>query len=216
MESRSLFVQPPYRLWASGLTALVCLIPTGAWAHHAEFMQDRPFLQGLSMPVHGLDHLLAALAAGALAARLAARQAGILFGALAGTGLLAALLNVRGVPLPECTLCAVLAVVGALLLRDRKPGTGWVAGLAAALVVANAVEMAELLPSAPQALPTFLAGCLVAIGTLIGSGFLTGRLLQRHARLADLCLGGGLFMASALLLIFPAANELLIRWIEGL
>ncbi len=168
------------------------------------------------MPVHGLDHLLALLAAGALAARLATRQAGILLGALAGTGLLAALLNVQSVALPECTLCAVLAVVGSLLLRSSKPAVGWIAGLTALLLVTNVVEIAAILPSTPQALPTFLAGCVMAIGMLLGSGFVAGRLLQRHARFADLCFGSGLLVGSALLLIFPAANELLIRWVEGL
>ncbi len=220
MESRSLFHQPSHRPWNRGLTALLCLVPavlpTVSWAHHAEFMRDRPFLQGLSMPVHGLDHLLAALAAGALAARLAARRAGLLLGAIAGAGLLAALINLRGISLPEGTLCAVLAMVGALVLRSGQSSVGWISGLATALVTTNAVELAELLPSNSGALPMFLSGCVLAIITLMGSGFVAGRLLQRQTRTADLCLGGGLLAASSLLLIFPEANELLIRWLEGL
>jgi urease accessory protein len=38
------------------------LIPGTAIAQHAEWMKDKPFMQGLSMPVHGLDHMLVTFA----------------------------------------------------------------------------------------------------------------------------------------------------------
>jgi hydrogenase/urease accessory protein HupE len=40
------------------------LIPNAAFAHHAEWMKDEPFIQGLSMPIHGLDHMLITFAVG--------------------------------------------------------------------------------------------------------------------------------------------------------
>ncbi|NBV87411.1 MAG: urease accessory protein, partial [Verrucomicrobia bacterium] len=46
---------------------------SAAHAHHAEFMSGKPFLQGVSMPVHGLDHLLSAFAVGLVAAQSGGR-----------------------------------------------------------------------------------------------------------------------------------------------
>jgi hypothetical protein len=43
------------------------LIPSAAFAHHAEWMKGKPFIQGLSMPVHGLDHMLVTFAVGLIA-----------------------------------------------------------------------------------------------------------------------------------------------------
>jgi len=39
-------------------------------AHHAEWMRDKPFVQGLSMPIHGLDHIMVTLAVGLIAAQI--------------------------------------------------------------------------------------------------------------------------------------------------
>ena len=46
------------------------LIPGAAIAHHAEWMKNEPFIQGLSMPVHGLDHMLVTLAVGLIAVKI--------------------------------------------------------------------------------------------------------------------------------------------------
>lgn len=196
---------------------MLALIPCSAWAHHAEFMQDRPFLQGLSMPVHGIDHLLAALAAGALATRLASRQARMLVISLGSAGVLAGLLNVNGIALPEWTLCALLAGVGALLMiQPERRSSAVLAGMIGTLFAANAVELTELFPSQSGALPWFAAGCTLAIIALINAGFLAGIVLQRFHKHAEMCFGIALLATSGLLTLFPAANELLIRWVENM
>src|SRR5262249_60282046 len=46
------------------------LIPSAAFAHHAEWMKGKPFIQGLSMPVHGLDHVLVTFAVGLIAVQI--------------------------------------------------------------------------------------------------------------------------------------------------
>jgi hydrogenase/urease accessory protein HupE len=56
----------PYALLLASLVAL----PPLARAHHAEFMTTEPFLQGISMPIHGLDHMLVTIAVGLIAAQL--------------------------------------------------------------------------------------------------------------------------------------------------
>jgi urease accessory protein len=201
------------------LAASLALLPGAAWAHHAEFMQDRPFLQGLSMPVHGLDHLLAALATGALASRLSPRNAAVLVLLMGGVGLLGGLLNLRGMTLPECTLCALLAVLGGFLFRKGALSAGQATAALGALFVANAAALAELAPAASTGNTwTFATGCGLAILSLVAAGFLGTRvfsgLFQTHN--ANRYVGGALFFASALLWVFPSANEFLIRWVEGL
>src|SRR5207302_6168989 len=80
--------------------AALALSPVSAFAHHAEWMRDRPFVQGLSMPIHGLDHLLVTLGVGLLAAQLGGRArwaAPLSFAALLLAG---GVLNVCGVAVP--------------------------------------------------------------------------------------------------------------------
>jgi hypothetical protein len=48
----------------------VFLIPNAAFPHHAEWMKGKPFIQGLSMPVHGLDHVLVTFAVGLIAVQI--------------------------------------------------------------------------------------------------------------------------------------------------
>ena len=48
----------------------ILLIPSAAFAHHAEWMKGKPFIQGLSMPVHGLDHMLVTFAVGLIAVQI--------------------------------------------------------------------------------------------------------------------------------------------------
>ena len=50
---RPILLTPSRLVFAAVLASL-----STAHAHHAEAMSGKPFLQGLSMPLHGLDHLL--------------------------------------------------------------------------------------------------------------------------------------------------------------
>src|SRR5438552_14496422 len=54
------------------IISLLCslLLPSAAFAHHAEWMKGKPFIQGLSMPVHGLDHMLVTFAVGLIAVQI--------------------------------------------------------------------------------------------------------------------------------------------------
>src|ERR1700732_1027321 len=57
----------PLLLWSFLVTFMM---PSALFAHHAEWMKDKPFIQGLSMPVHGLDHLLVTFAVGLIAVQI--------------------------------------------------------------------------------------------------------------------------------------------------
>ena len=73
------------------------LIPITAFAHHAEWMKGKPFMQGLSMPVHGLDHMLVTFAVGLIAVQIGGHAlwaVPVAFGLLL---LLGGVLNVSGI-----------------------------------------------------------------------------------------------------------------------
>ena len=101
------------------LLALAGLLfaPALAQAHHAEFMRDAPLLQGISMPIHGLDHMLVAIAVGLIAAQIGGRALwaapAVFTVAMLGGGIA----NLCGVPIPfvEQGILASVAIFGALL-----------------------------------------------------------------------------------------------------
>jgi hydrogenase/urease accessory protein HupE len=83
----------PYVLLAS----LVGL-PSLAQPHHAEFMTAKPFLQGISMPIHGLDHMLVTVAVGLIAAQLGGKALWAIPGIFTVSVILGGILNIMGVP----------------------------------------------------------------------------------------------------------------------
>src|SRR5260370_15044591 len=106
------------------------LIPSAAFAHHAEWMKGKPFIQGLSMPVHGLDHMLVTFAVGLIAVQIgrhALWAVPVAFGLLL---LLGGVMNVSGIAVPfaEHAIFASIIVLSGLL-ASRKP-LPLVAGLA--------------------------------------------------------------------------------------
>ena len=76
----------PYALLLASLIGL----PSLAQAHHAEFMTGEPFLQGLSMPFHGLDHMLVTIAVGLIAAQLGGKALWAIPGVFSASVLLGA------------------------------------------------------------------------------------------------------------------------------
>ena len=100
----------PYVLLAS----LVGL-PSLAQPHHAEFMTAEPFLQGISMPIHGLDHMLVTVAVGLIAAQLGGKALWAIPGIFTVSVILGGILNIMGVPVPlaEYGILASIAVFGA-------------------------------------------------------------------------------------------------------
>jgi urease accessory protein len=194
------------------LAGALLLSAPSAHAHHAEFMSNAPFLQGLSMPVHGVDHLLSALAVGLVASRVTARgTSSLLLAAYALVALAAGLLNVSGTTLPDFAVPLTVAATGALLWRGWRGG--WVPSFltvaAAGLCHGNALMNQ---PAGGGHWALFAAGCLGATLAVCLTGLFAGWLLaESRLRLA----GAALLACTALVFLFPEANGVLVQLLEG-
>ena len=125
---------------AAILPVLCLLMATSALAHHLppgidevdEFAEGVSFLVGFTHPLSGLDHLLAALLTGAVAARLGASGRRALITGAAGAlmaGFWAG--GVSGILLPggeAVILASIAAAAGTLILRTGRAllGGAWV------------------------------------------------------------------------------------------
>src|SRR5215471_2801303 len=112
---------------SNGVVAIISflgslLIPSAAFAHHAEWMKDKPFIQGLSMPVHGLDHLLVTFAVGLIAVRIGGYALWTVPAAFSFLLLLGGIMNVSGIAVPfaEHAIFASIIVLGGLLAYRRQ------------------------------------------------------------------------------------------------
>jgi urease accessory protein len=203
----------PATLIPPAVLAVGLLFPApSAEAHHAEFMSNAPFLQGLSMPVHGLDHLLSALAVGIVASRFKARSvSALLIAAYALVALAGGLLNVSGATLPDFVVPLTVAATGALLWMEWQGG--WIP-TCVAIVAAGFCHGDALMnqPAGGGQWSLFAAGCLGASLAVCLAGLCAGRLFtEARLRLA----GAALMACTALVVLFPEANGLLIQLLEG-
>jgi urease accessory protein len=91
-------------------------------AHHAEWMKDKPFIQGLSMPVHGLDHMLVTFAVGLIAVQIGGYAIWAVPAAFSILLLLGGMMNVLGIaaPLGEQVIFASIVVMGGLLAYRKQ------------------------------------------------------------------------------------------------
>jgi urease accessory protein len=198
----------PYAVLAS---ALFVLAPS-AEAHHAEFMSNAPFLQGLSMPVHGLDHLLSAFTVGLVASRFPARGGvALLLSVYMLVALAGGLLNVSGVALPDFMVPLTVALTALLLWCGGRGG--WVPA-GAAIATAGFCHGDALLNRtvADGHWTLFTAGCLISTLLVCTTALLAGRVLaESRIRLA----GAVLLAGAGLLVMFPEANAVLAQLLEG-
>ena len=98
------------------------IVPSTAFAHHAEWMKGKPFIQGLSMPVHGLDHMLVTFAVGLIAVQIGGYALWAVPAAFSLLLLLGGVMNVSGVAIPfaEHAIFASIIVLGGLLAYRRE------------------------------------------------------------------------------------------------
>jgi urease accessory protein len=192
------------------------LIPSAAFAHHAEWMKGKPFIQGLSMPIHGLDHMLVTFAVGLIAVQIGGYALWAIPAAFSLLLLLGGVMNVSGIAVPftEHAIFASIIVLGGLLAhRKRLP---LLAGLAVVALFAMFHGIALVGEGPHNAwFFVFAAGCLIAAWALLGSGMAAGLLLKRLnqaqvIRYAGLVLIG----VAALIAIFPSLNDVIIHFWE--
>jgi len=205
-------MQKPATLVPSAtLAGALFLSAPAAQAHHAEFMSNAPFLQGLSMPVHGLDHLLSAVAVGLVTSQVETRRRAGLLALYALIALTSGLLNVSGIALPDFAVPLTIAASGLLLWKGAA--NAWLLSCLAVAAAGFCHGDALLNQVAGGAHWTlFSAGCLLGTLTLCGTALLAGRLVVgTRLRMA----GAALIICTLLLLLFPDANGVLVRLLEG-
>ena len=112
------------------LTVACLLAPSAALAHTGAGATDG-IVHGLMHPVAGLDHVLAMVAVGVLAAFIGGRALWLLPASFVAAAALGGALGLRGVPVPfvELGISASVVLLGlAICLQTRLP-LGWMAGL---------------------------------------------------------------------------------------
>lgn len=203
----------PYALLLAALVSL----PSLAQAHHVEFMTDKPLLQGISMPIHGLDHMLVTIAVGLIAAQLGGKALWAIPGVFTVSVLLGGIANIMGIPVPlaEAGILASIAVCGVLL--------AWGSHLSILLTLCVIAVFASFHGTALignensfQNLPLFIAGCLLSALFLQGIGIAVGLLLQNilHRRVYRYA-GLMMLIAAGILSFFPGLNDIVGNFVEG-
>jgi urease accessory protein len=191
-------------------------IPGVLSAHHAEWMKDKPFVQGLSMPIHGLDHLVVTFAVGLVAAQIGGYALWIVPAGFSLLLLMGGIINLSGFAMPfaEHAIFASIIVLGGLLAY-RKPlpllaGLGWVAFFA----LFHGVALVGEGPRNGWFL-IFAAGCLMAAWAVLGSGMALGLLLKHLNQPGLIRLAGWSMIAVAVMIaFFPKVNDIIIRFLE--
>jgi urease accessory protein len=178
---------------------LLLLAPSWAVAHpgHVE-----GFDGGLLHPLMGLDHLLAMIAVGILAARVGGRGLSLVPGAFLGAMLLGGLAAAAGLALPgvEVGIVASVVVLGVLIVMRRPANLAWCMAIVALFAFfhghAHATEMA-----ASGSLVPFAAGFLLSTAVLNSAGVLGAIALQKAWRVEAVRFIGVAIAACGVLII---------------
>jgi urease accessory protein len=179
-------------------------------------MKDKPFIQGLSMPVHGLDHMLVTFAVGLIAVQIGGYALWAVPGAFSLLLLIGGVMNVSGIAIPfaEHAIFASVIVLGGLLAYRRQ--LPLLVGLAVVAFFAIFHGVA-LVGEGPHNgwFFVFAAGCLIAAWAVLGSGMAIGLLLKRFNQAQAVRYGGwAMIGAAALIAVFPSLNDVIIHFLE--
>ncbi len=183
---------------------LICLMPQVAQAHHV--MEGGSFTNGLSYPIHGLDHLLAIVAVGLWAALNDGRRRLGIFAGFNGALLIGAALGMArlGFPLVEQGILLSIVAIG-LLIAVTFQGAAWLlAGLATLFAVFHGYAGGAEMPAENGAI-IYSLGYLVCTLLLQGGGLAFGIFLCRQEKLpvvraigAAVCVIGVLLMVGVI------------------
>jgi len=192
------------------------LIPSVAFAHHAEWMKDKPFIQGLSMPVHGLDHMLVTFAVGLLAVQIGGYALWAVPAAFSLLLLLGGIMNVSGIAVPfaeHAILASIIVLGGLLAYRKQLP---LLVGLAVVAFFAMFHGIALVGEGPHNAwFFVFAAGCLIAACAVLGSGMMVGLLLKKLNQVQAIRYAGwAMISAAALIAVLPGLNDVIIHFLE--
>ncbi len=184
---------------AMALALLAC--SQTAWGHPGHFGHE--FGDGFRHPLFGLDHLLAMVAVGLLAARLGGAAIWQVPAAFLGTMLAGGVLGALGVPVPaaEYAIGLSVLVLGLLVALGRTVSPKWAMLLVGAFALfhghAHAAEMA-----AEGSFGGYATGFLLSTAALHAAGILLALGLSRlvDPRAVRLC-GAAISVASLMILV---------------
>ncbi|MDA2935266.1 HupE/UreJ family protein [Acidobacteria bacterium AH-259-D05] len=192
------------------------------FGHHAEVMQGHPLIQGLSMPLHGLDHMLMAIAVGIIAIQLGGRAVWIAPLGFSMVLLTGGLLNLGGISIPllEQMILASLILAGLQLsLKNRLPA-GIIVALFSLLGAFHGQALIQPVFGQTSLLDLllFTIGCVFSALLLLFSGVGIGFFLKERTREKNLfrLAGAALLMSTLVISLVPEANGWLITIFEGL
>lgn len=178
------------------LALMILMVPTLALAHpgHA----GPSFLTGLGHPLGGLDHVLAMLAVGLMAAQARGRALWVLPVTFVGAMLAGGVFGFAGVTLSavEPLILASIIILGALVALATRPKLATLVPMVAVFGLAHGWAHGAEGPA--QGLALYAAGFALATAGLHLAGIGLGRALNH---LAIRTLGGGAALAGLALAI---------------
>lgn len=199
------------------LTTALLAAPSMVHAHHVEFMHDKPFLQGLSIPVHGLDHMLVILAVGLIAAQIGGTALWSIPAVFGTSVVIGGVLNLLGVPIPlvETGILASIVLCGVMLAWKPRIALAVTLGIMALFAFLHGHELINNDENLVQNMPLFVIGCVVATLVLQSIGIGLGLLLKRVPQMPLIRFAGvALVLAAILIGCVPSVNDSLIQLIE--
>ena len=188
------------------------------FGHHAEVMKGNTFIQGLSMPLHGLDHMLMAIGIGIVAVQLGGRYLWVVTSGFLGVLLVSGFFNLSGISITllELMIIASLILVSAQLIIKHDLPAGIIAILFPVLgVVHGQVLVQKLLTGySLEKNLMFAIGCAFSILLLLflglGIGFLFKKMPQEDKMFS--WAGATFLMATLLVVLVPGSNS----WLVGI
>jgi urease accessory protein len=203
-------------LMTSLITILTLLIPSFAFAHHAEFMQNEPFIQGISMPIHGLDHLLFTVAVGIIAAQIGGKALWSIPLVFTVAILFAGILNVSGIAIPllQYGILGSLIVCAALLSLNTSLSLLLTLCLIAFFTI---IQGSALMTSDGfvHNVPYFVAGCLISALVVLSIGVGLGILISRINASLFRYLGVVMLIVAVVLGVYPELNVSFVNYLEA-
>jgi urease accessory protein len=191
-------------------------IPSLTFAHHAEFMQNEPFVQGLSMPMHGIDHMIFTIAVGLIAAKIGGKALWSIPLVFTVAIVLGSALNASGIAIPliEYGIVASLLVCAALLSFHTGLSLALTVGVIAAFTVlqGNALTTVD---GFVHNIPYFIAGSAISALILLGIGIGLGLLVSRINISIFRYLGIVLLIGAVTLFVYPDLNGSIMHYLEA-
>ena len=192
------------------------------FGHHAEVMKENPLIQGLSMPLHGLDHMLMAIGIGIVAVQLGGRYLWGVPSGFLGVLLVGGFFNLSGISIPllELMIIASLILVSAQLMIKHHLPAGIMAILFPVLGIVHGQFLVQklLMEYSLANLLMFVSGCIFSILLLLFLGLGIGFLFKKMPQEEKLFpwAGATFLMATLLVVLVPEANSWLVRIFEVL